>query len=86
MEELLEYIYFKKRKLINFQNLSPLPKEKEALEKFDDTLTEEQRRLFREYERLLKLRVENLQKEFFRCGFEAGIDNKIELLKAHLKR
>ena len=65
MEDLLEYIFFKKRKIINFQNSYPLPKEKEALEKFDDTLTEEQRKLFREYERLLNLRIENLHKEIF---------------------
>ena len=86
MDELLEYIYFKKRRSVNFQNLDPLTTEKEALEKFDDTLTEEQRKLFRAYERHLNLRVENLQKEIFCCGFEAGVNNKIELLKAHLKR
>ena len=73
MDELLEYIYFKKRRSVNFQNLYPLPKEKEALEKFDDTLTEEQRKLFRAYERHLNLRVENLQKKFFVVVLRQGL-------------
>ncbi len=86
MNDLMEFIYFKKRKNEIFKNTLPSSREKEALENFDDTLTEEQRKLFREYERLLNIRIESFHKEIFYCGFQAGVNEKVELLQAYLKR
>ena len=84
MNEIVELLYFKKRRTASFQYALPSNQEQLALENFDDTLTEEQRKLFREYERLLSIRIEALNKEMFSCGFNAN--NDVEILKAHLKR
>ena len=84
MDDIVEFIYFKKRKTVMFEYTHPSKKELSALENFDDTLTEEQRKLFREYELLLSIRIEALNKEMFSCGFNAN--NDVEILKAHLKR
>ncbi len=85
MDEIIEFIYFKKRRTTSFQYALPSKQEQLALENFDDTLTEEQRKLFREYERLLNVRIEALHKEMFSCGFYTGNDD-VEILKAYLKR
>ena len=84
MDDIVEFIYFKKRKTVVFEYTLPSKKEVSALENFDDTLTDEQRKLFREYELLLSIRIEALNKEMFFCGFNAN--NDVEILKAHLKR
>ena len=46
MNEIVELLYFKKRRTASFQYALPSNQEQLALENFDDTLTEEQRKLF----------------------------------------
>lgn len=86
MDEIIEQLFFIKTHSEPFLHKTPNEKEKIALEKFDDSLTTEQRIMFREYETLLYSRLDKLALEFFQCGFETGQNAEIELLKISLKR
>ena len=86
MDEIIEQLFFIKTHSETFVHKTPNEKEKIALEKFDDSLTTEQRILFREYEKQLHQRLYHYALEVFQCGFETGKNESVELLKVSLKR
>ena len=69
-----------------WDNLTPSEKELRLLEDFDDTLSPESRKLFILYDQQVRVRIEKLCQEVFAVGFEAGKNEKAEILKVHLKR
>ena len=69
MKDTIDFLYMQKKLSNEWVHLIPSEEERLAHEKFDDTLTKEQRILLREYERQHLLRIDKLNREVFESGF-----------------
>ena len=63
MKDTIDFLYMQKKLSNEWVHLIPSEEERLAHEKFDDTLTKEQRILLREYERQHLLRIDKLNRE-----------------------
>lgn len=85
MVDVIDCLYYIKTKDNPWKNLTPNEKELQALDAFDDSLSEEQRKLFCLYDQQLRFRIDRLCQEVFAAGFKT-CENNVDVLKAALKR
>lgn len=85
MKDTIDFLYTQKKLSNEWVHLIPSEEERLAHEKFDDTLTKEQRILLREYERQHLLRIDKLNREVFESGFFI-CENPSHILQAKLQR
>ena len=85
MKDAIDFLYMQKKLSNEWVDLIPSEEERLAHERFDDTLTREQRILLREYERQHLLRIDKLNREVFESGFFVS-ENPAQILQAKLHR